>query len=261
MPPIPALPSIFAPRNKDTMTDQLSTTPMTRDMLPSVGPSPLEEFASTVAHELATPLAVIQMTTETALHLGDSLGAEEQRRLLDVIRRNSNLAVLLLRRLALARDVEAGTVTLDLGTVDLAQLVTESVDDLRIVVLDGHQVEMVVTDTPTIQADETALREITFNLLSNAAKYSGRHAPIEVAVDTTGNSARVAVRNHGSGVTPGHTEHIFEKFRQLDATSPGTGLGLFISRGLARAHGGDLVVRPATDAGSEFELRLPIPAR
>jgi two-component system, OmpR family, sensor histidine kinase MtrB len=242
------------------MTDQLSTTETTRDTLPPVGPSPLEEFASTVAHELATPLAVIKMATETALHLGDEVEAEEQRHLLEVIRRNSNLAVLLLRRLDLARDVEAGTVTLDLGTVDLAQLVTESVDDLRTVVLDGHQVEVIVTDAPTIEADETALREITFNLLSNAAKYSGHNAPIEVAIDTTDHTARVAVRNHGSGVTPGHTEHIFEKFRQLNATSPGAGLGLFISRGLARAHGGDLTVQPATYAGSEFELRLPLPA-
>jgi two-component system, OmpR family, sensor kinase len=240
------------------MADQLSTTPATRDAPPSPAPSLLEEFASTVAHELATPLAVIQTATETALHLGDDIGAEEQRRLLEMIRRNSNLAVLLLRRLGLARDVEAGTVTLDLGTVDLAQLVAESVDDLRTVVLDGHQVEVIVTDTPTIVADETALREIVFNLLSNAAKYSGHHAPIEVAIDTTDHTARVAVRNHGSGVTPGHTEHIFEKFQQLDATSPGAGLGLFISRGLARAHGGDLTVQPATDAGSEFELRLPL---
>ena len=226
---------------------------------PAAGPSLLEEFASTVAHELATPLAVIQTATETAIHLGDEVGAEEQRRLLDVIRRNSNLAVLLLRRLGLARDVEAGTVALTLEHVDLAQLVAESTDDLRTVVLDDHEVNVLVRDEPKIEADETAIREIIFNLLSNAAKYSGSRAPIEVAISTSDHIASVVVRNHGSGVTPGDTERIFEKFRQLDATSPGAGLGLFISRGLARAHGGDLLVRPATDEGSEFELQLPLP--
>jgi two-component system, OmpR family, sensor kinase len=241
------------------MSHQPSTAPTPRDELCAEHPSLLEEFASTVSHELATPLAVIQTATETALHLGDEAGAEQQRKLLEVIRRNSNLAVLLLRRLGLARDVEAGTVRLDLGAVDLAQLVAESVDDLRTVVLDGHAVEVIVTDVPMIEADETALREITFNLLSNAAKYSGHNSPIKVAVDAIEGSARVVVQNHGSGVTPGDTESIFEKFRQLDATSPGAGLGLFISRGLARAHGGDLTVRPAADAGSEFELRLPLP--
>ena len=80
------------------MADQLSTTPEERDAPFPVGPSLLEEFASTVAHELATPLAVIQTATETALHLGEEVGADEQRRLLEVIRRNSNLAVLLQAR-------------------------------------------------------------------------------------------------------------------------------------------------------------------
>ena len=241
------------------MEDQLNTaTGVDEGTFPG-GPSLLEEFASTVAHELATPLAVIQTATETALHLGDQAGSEEHRRLLDVIRRNSNLAVLLLRRLGLARDVEAGTVALSLATVDLAQLVAESVDDLRTVVLDGHEVEVLTTESPTLEADETALREIIFNLLSNAAKYSGTRAPIVVTIGVVDDTARVVVRNHGSGVAPGDTEHIFEKFRQLDAHSPGAGLGLFISRGLARAHGGDLLVQPATDEGSEFELRLPLP--
>ena len=241
------------------MTDQHHVPTETGETPPPAGPSLLEEFASTVAHELATPLAVIQTATETAIHLGGEVGADEQRRLLDVIRRNSNLAVLLLRRLGLARDVEAGTVALTLERVDLARLVAESTDDLRTVVLEEHAVDVLVNDEPKIEADETALREIVFNLLSNAAKYSGSHAPIEVAIGTDDHVAYVVVRNHGSGVTPGDTEHIFEKFRQLDATSPGAGLGLFISRGLARAHGGDLVVRPATDEGSEFELQLPLP--
>jgi two-component system, OmpR family, sensor kinase len=241
------------------MTDQHHSPSETGETPLPAGPSLLEEFASTVAHELATPLAVIQTATETALHLGDEVGAEEQRRLLEVIRRNSNLAVLLLRRLGLARDVEAGTVALTIEHVDLAQLVAESTDDLRSVVLEGHEVEVLVSDEPKIEADETALREIVFNLLSNAAKYSGCRAPIEVEIGTSDHMAHVVVRNHGSGVTPGDTERIFEKFRQLDATSPGAGLGLFISRGLARAHGGDLVVRPATDEGSEFELQLPLP--
>ena len=235
-----------------TSTDALMITP---------GPSLLEEFASTVAHELATPLAVIQTASETALHLGEDASPEERRRLLDAIRRNSNLAVLLLRRLGLARDVEAGTVALTRTTVDLGRLVEESVEDLRTVVLDDHEVEVTVAASPAMEADETALREIVFNLLSNAAKYSDRHAPISVTVEVTCDTAHVAIRNHGTGVTPGDTERIFEKFRQLDQHSPGAGLGLFISRGLARAHGGDLIVRPAAERGSEFELLLPLTQR
>lgn len=227
-------------------------------VLAELSPTLLEEFASTVTHELVTPLAVIQSATETALRLGDAASPEERRRFLEMIRRNSNLAVLLLRRLGLAREVEAGTVVLWPEPIDLGQLVTESVDDLRDVVLAGHTVAVTVEASPSIPADETALREIVLNLLSNACKYSDHDASIAVTVGVVDGTARVAVRNHGSGVTPGDTERIFEKYRQLDADAPGAGLGLFISRGLARAHGGDLIVRPAAERGSEFELRLPL---
>jgi signal transduction histidine kinase len=241
------------------MDDHTNGTTLSSRGAPTAAPSLLEEFATTVSHELATPLAVIQTATETALHLGDAVGPDEHRRLLEVIRRNSNLAVLLLRRLGLARDVEAGTVILDLGAIDLAQVVTETVDDLRSVVLEGHEVEVAVTEEPVIEADETAVREILLNLLSNAAKYSPTHAPILVTVGAAGSTASVVVRNHGCGVAPEDNERIFEKYLQLDENSPGAGLGLFISRGLARAHGGDLSLRPAEREGSEFELHLPLP--
>jgi signal transduction histidine kinase len=181
---------------------------------------------------------VIQTAAKTALQLGDQTDPDEHRSLWDVIRRNSNLAVLLLHRLALARDVEAGTVSLDLAAVDLAQLVAEA---------------------PAVETDETAQREIIFNLLSNAAKYSGSSTPIVVTVGAVDDAARVEVRNHGTGVAADDTEYIFEKFRQLDETSPGSGLGLFISQGLVRVHGGDILVQPAADEGSQFELRLPLP--
>lgn len=79
-------------------------------------------------------------------------------------------------------------------------------------------------------------------------------------VDTEGASARVVVRNHGGGVTPGDSQRIFEKFERLDRGGAGTRLGLFISRGLARAHGGDIRVEPAENVGSQFILTLPLPA-
>ena len=92
---------------------------------------------------------------------------------------------------------------------------------------------------------------------ATAAKYSAPKAPISVAMDRYNGSARMVVRNHGGGVTPGDGEHIFEKFFQADPGSSGVGLGLFVSRGLARAHGGEISVRPAQEIGSEFVLELP----
>jgi signal transduction histidine kinase len=221
--------------------------------------SVLEEFAAVVAHELATPLAIIDAASETALRHGPDTPADEHRAMLEMIRRNTKLAELLLGRLGLARDVEAGEVTLEVVSIDLAQLVQDSVDDLRRALLAEHPVTVDAGAPLAILADPTAAREIVFNLLSNAARYSEKGAHIEVSVLLDAGMAEVVVRNHGSGVTPGDTERVFEKYRRGDdSRTPGVGLGLFISRGLARAHGGDLTVRPAAREGSEFHLRLPV---
>lgn len=213
-----------------------------------------------ISHEMGTPLAVVKLAADTALRQGPDATWDERQRILQVIRRNADLATLLLGRLGLARDIEAGTVELARETVDLGALVRESVSDLREVVLSEHPVEVTVTESPSVQADPTAAREIVFNLLSNAAKYSAEGASIEVTVTAVDGDVHVIVRNHGSGVTPGDTDQIFEKYWQQEEASAGAGLGLYISRGLARAHGGDITVQPAADAGSEFCLSLPLPA-
>jgi signal transduction histidine kinase len=262
------------PEERTTMAERTTSND------PSVAPSPepmgarpglsldelslLEEFVAIIAHELSTPLAIIRAAADLALadatEKDDTRGSDEQLRLLAIIQRNTDLASLLLTRLSLARDVEADAVQLTLGDVDLGRLVRDSVDDLSHVILGDHRVEVLVLQPALIRADATAVREIVFNLLSNAAKYSDAGARIEVTIDVAATTAHVVVRNHGSGVTPGDTEAIFDKFTQEDERSSGAGLGLFISRGLARAHGGDIVVQPATDVGSVFELTLPIAA-
>jgi signal transduction histidine kinase len=217
----------------------------------------LQEFGAVIAHELATPLAIIDGAAALALDDDADTPVEAHRELLLMIRRNTELAQLLLRRIGLAREIESGTVELSRAKVDLARLVEESVADMRHVILGDHPVSVTIELMPPILADATAAREIVFNLLSNACKYSALDAPIEVIVRVAGDNAEVVVRNHGSGVTPGDTEDIFEKFHRGETYAPGAGLGLFISRGLARAHGGDLTVRPAKDVGSEFCLTLP----
>ncbi len=223
------------------------------------GDSIFEEFTSVIAHELNTPLSIIRMASDSVLNAeAKGLSEGQKRQLLEMIRRNSDLTILLVGRLGLARDIEAGDVTLLLEPVDLGHLVEECVGDLKEVLLGAHTVRVEAPQSPMVLADPTAVREIAYNLLSNAVKYSESDAPIEVAVEVGDAKAVVVVRDHGPGVPPGQEEHIFEKFVQDNDNSPGSGLGLFISRGLARAHGGDIVTKPASDTGSEFRLSLPL---
>ncbi len=216
----------------------------------------LEDLLAVVAHEIRSPLSVVQIAAETAVQR--DLPADQLRELLEVIRRNANLAVLLTDRLSLARDVEAGSFELDVVEIDLLALARETVGDLVPSIAGQRQVSITGTDPVFVRADETSLREILFNLLLNAAKYSPVSSEIEVSVTAENGTARLVVHDRGPGVVEADRERIFEKYEQVDRGTAGVGLGLYISRGLARANGGDLAVDPAGAAGGRFVLTLSV---
>ncbi len=222
-------------------------------------PSP-EEFLALVAHELRTPQMVVASAADalTVLLTQDELDRPEVARIADILHRHSQLSTRLVARISLVHQIGQDAVTLEAEALDLSQLVEEIVSDVAAFVLPERTVT-VSADSP-VQAvvDRTSISEIMFNLLDNAHKYSAAAAAIEVHVDRDEQHARVVVRDQGSGVAPGDTDNIFEPYVQSGPDRGGVGLGLYVSRELARAHGGELSVRPATDVGSEFVLDLPI---
>ncbi len=216
----------------------------------------LEDLLAVVAHEIRSPLSVVQIAAETAAQR--DLPADQLRELLEVIRRNANLAVLLTDRLSLARDVEAGAFDLDVVEIDLLALTNETVSDLAPSIAGQRQVRVTGTAPVPVRADETSLREILFNLLLNAAKYSPVSSEIQVSVSAENGRARLTVHDGGPGVVEADRERIFEKYEQIDRGNPGVGLGLYISRGLARANGGELAAESEGAAGGRFVLTLPV---
>lgn len=219
----------------------------------------IEQFLSMVAHELRTPLSVTASAADTltALLAQDEVDHTEIGRIADVIQRHSRLSARLVARLSLAHDIGKDAVTLETEELDLARLVEEIVSDVAAFVLPERTVTVSANGPVRATVDRASISEIVFNLLANAHKYSTTVAAIEVLVDRDDQRARIIVRDQGSGVSPGDTEAIFEPYVQSGPNRGGVGLGLYVSRGLARAHGGELSVRPATDIGSEFVLTLP----
>lgn len=218
----------------------------------------LDEFAATVAHEVGTPLAIVELAVETLLAHGDELGPGRTAELLRVAQRNSRLATSVLARLARARKVGAGAVHLEVEEVDLAQLARDTRSDLADAVLGRHPTTVHAPAPVVVTADPTALREVLSNLLTNAAKYSPAGSLVEIVVVGRAPWAQLTVRDRGPGMAAAGGERAFERYRQADADGVGVGLGLYVSRGLARAHGGDLTVRPASGGGSRFRLTLPL---
>src|SRR5204863_4533045 len=104
------------------------------------------------------------------------------------------------------------------------------------------------------------LRQVVGNLIDNAVKYSPVGRAVEVAAYAAGEDVVVTVTDSGPGIPPEHHGLIFEKFgrTKIGGAKPGTGLGLFIARSIAEAHGGSLDVSSERDAGAEFALRLPV---
>jgi two-component system, OmpR family, sensor histidine kinase MtrB len=213
---------------------------------------------SVVAHELLNPLAVAQGYANL-LRAETAEGDETVRQFAERIAHNVELATLLVQRL---RDsaVSLTELQLDRRPVDVRPIVRGTVDDLAATVAASHPVEVVVPDEPVVvDADETRLRQILFNLVVNGAKYSHAEAPIHVGV-SGGDRATIEVRNHGFGVAPDDAERLFERGARGHDTQgrPGLGVGLHLSRLIAEAHGGNLRVEPADVQGSRFILELPV---
>jgi signal transduction histidine kinase len=112
-----------------------------------------------------------------------------------------------------------------------------------------------------VRADPERIAQVLDNLLGNAAKYSPTGRPVAVAVAVNGD-ARVSVQDQGAGIAPDELPYLFERFYRTEharqGQQKGTGLGLYISQEIARAHGGRLTAESTMGAGSRFTLHLPL---
>ena len=111
---------------------------------------------------------------------------------------------------------------------------------------------------PPVRGDAERLRQLVDNLISNSIKYSDTGGEVKVDAHADDGHVVVRVRDHGPGIDPAQQGQIFEKFgRAAGSAKPGTGLGLFLSRSFAEAHGGTLEVESRPGEGATFTLRLP----
>lgn len=213
-----------------------------------------EETASSAAHEIAGPLG----TVNAALGLVSQMlepADEEAQGLVTLAERHLRLIELQVQRISRLR---SGPDEPDLRRVDLVAVTGELVADLSVSVLAEHPTSVEASDPVEVEVDVDQIRQVLFNLLSNAAKYSPTGREIVVSVTAATDQVELRVRDQGHGVIPDESERIFERYRRVDEDVQGLGLGLTVSREIARAHGGELNLEPAADeGGSTFLLTLP----
>lgn len=221
------------------------------------------EFLATTSHEIRTPLNGILGMTQVML-ADSGLDAQVRDRIEVVHGAGVTMRSLVDDILDVAK-METGNLTLDPAPMDLADTL-RGVARLWETQARGKGLGFVLdlTDAPRwIVSDAGRVRQIVFNLLSNALKFTER-GEIGLAATASGERLRITVHDTGIGIAADKCEAIFDSFQQADSSTTrrfgGTGLGLTICRNLARALGGDVLVESAEGQGSRFTLDLPLVA-
>jgi signal transduction histidine kinase len=218
------------------------------------------DFVSMVSHELRSPMASVIGSAKTLRQRWRELNPDQRESFLALIdHETSRLADLVGDVLDTSR-IESGSFSYTFSDVDVGELVRESAAAADRAQDEVKVLAQVASPLPKVRGDRERLRQVLTNLIDNAVKYSPAGA--EVEVDTFAHNGRIhiEVRDSGPGVAAENQALIFEKFGRVtgDHAKPGTGLGLFIARSIAEAHGGSLQVRSAPARGATFTLALPV---
>ncbi|HEX9529635.1 MAG TPA: HAMP domain-containing sensor histidine kinase, partial [Acidimicrobiales bacterium] len=216
------------------------------------------EIVSTVSHELRSPLTSVKGYTSLLLNRWDRLRDDQKRMMLEQVNHDADRVTRLITELLDISRLETGRLVLRRQLVDLPELTAGVVDKLRMEHPDlGASLEFPAV-FPKVYADPDKVVQVLTNLVENACKYA---SPIGLLVKGASNQTdvSVAVTDRGEGIPRDDLPKVFTKFfRRAEGKPTGSGLGLWISRGLVEAHGGRLTATSAPGEGTTFRFTLPL---
>ena len=222
------------------------------------------DFVSLVSHELRSPMAAVIGSSRTLQQRWRELRPEQRDSFLELIAAETTRLAQLVGDVLDTSRIEAGTFSYAFTDVDIAQLVRDTVAAAEIGQDEIRVVAAVNGPLPRVRGDAERLRQVVVNLVDNAVKYSPSGSEVRVAAYPREDQVLVDVVDRGPGIASDQQNLIFEKFGRAKTDGhgkPGTGLGLFIARSIAEAHGGTLEVRSSVDRGATFTLALPTKPR
>ena len=220
-----------------------------------------DQFVSTVSHELRTPLAAMDGWLHILLDGEPGPLNEEQHRFLTTVKRNSDRLMRLVGDLLLIGQMDAGRFTLDMGDVDIVELVGETVALFEGAALEKRIALNADTGRPAmVLGDRLRLGQLLSNLVSNAVKFTPEGGQVGVQVREQDGTCQVEVTDSGIGIPAADRAHLFERFyRASTATgTAGSGLGLAISKAIAEAHGGTIRIADSSGSGTRVVVEIPL---
>ena len=216
------------------------------------------EIVSTVSHELRSPLTSVKGYTSLLLNRWDRLKDEQKKMMLEQVNHDADRVTRLITELLDISRLETGRLVLRRQLVSLTDLTNSVVEKLQMEYPDLDAAVTFEDDFPRVYADPDKVEQVLTNLVENACKYA---TPIGMSIvggyDDT--EVCVTVTDKGEGIPQDDLPKVFTKFFRRDLGKPtGSGLGLWISRGLVEAHGGRLAASSEPGEGTAFRFTLPI---
>jgi len=220
-----------------------------------------DEFLAILSHELRTPMNAI-LGWLSILESGKPI--REIHSALAVVRRNAELQARLIEDLLDMNRFMSGTLQLDIAPVDVGRLLQTTMQSLQ-PAADAKGVQLIAAveqTSPPALADSRRLQQVLWNLVHNAVKFTPRGGRVEIHVHQSDDELEIHVQDNGQGISAGFLPHVFERFRQEDASTtreaPGLGLGLSIVKHIVELHGGSIAVQSDGERkGSMFVVRVP----
>jgi PAS domain S-box-containing protein len=224
-----------------------------------------DEFLATLSHELRTPLSAI-LGWAQVLRRGSRDPSDLQRGL-QTIERNARAQAQLIEDLLDMSRITSGKVLLDMQNVAPAPFIDAAIDTVR-PAADAKNIrieKIYAPDVGTIAGDPARLQQVIWNLLSNAIKFTPGGGAVTIELGQQAGQVQITVRDTGAGIRPEFITHVFERFRQADASTTrrhgGLGLGLSIVKHLIEQHGGTVRAEsPGEGLGASFTIELPAAA-
>jgi signal transduction histidine kinase len=218
------------------------------------------DFVAMIGHELRTPLTIIKGFARTFLRKGAAAKGEDIQEALKTIDARAGLLERLIEDLLYVSQIETREASLRIEHVDIPAVVQDVTEDL--IGLRAEREAILEIPRPlTWPGDETKLALVLRHLIENALKYSEGPDPVIIRASEDGEELRIDVIDKGVGIVSSDIPGIFERFRQVDASSTrehgGTGVGLYLCAQLVRMHAGRIWVESTWGKGSTFSFTIP----
>ena len=224
-----------------------------------------KEFVANVSHELKTPITTIKTYAET-LSTGAVDDPDTALSFLQTIEKEADRMTALVRDLLQLSHIDFKKTKWEFAEYDLAELVQESVEHLKLFYLEKQQsIRFCAQEGLFVRADRSKLKQVFINIISNAIKYTAEGGEVKIVLEPHGRDAEVKIIDNGIGIPKEDVGRVFERFYRVDKgrsrQQGGTGLGLSIAQDIVHAHDGEILASSHLGKGSEFTIRLSLVKR